>query len=74
MGVAEANGCACSVVNSLDMLTLGIAVVSIVLATLITVGDVAVHRPMTGVVELVGRSKFTRAFLAVSNISAAYGE
>jgi hypothetical protein len=74
MGMGVVNVCACLFVCGLDMLTLPIAVVSIVLATLITVGDVSVHRPMTGVVELVARNKFTRAFLAVSNISAAYGE
>lgn len=56
------------------MLIGGVAVVSIVMATLITVGDVAVHRPLREEFDWISQSKFTRAFLAVSNISAAYGK
>ncbi|KAI9151785.1 N amino acid transport system protein-like protein [Paramyrothecium foliicola] len=46
---------------------------SIILATLMTVGDVGVNRPIgDGVIEIARELKFTVGFLAVTNISIAF--
>jgi hypothetical protein len=50
-----------------------VSCISIILATLMTVGDVGVNRPIgDGVIEIVRKIPFTSGFLAVTNISIAF--
>lgn len=49
------------------------ACISILVATLMTVGDVAVGRPIgSGTIEITRQVPFTNAFLAVTNIGVAF--
>jgi hypothetical protein len=50
------------------------AVTSIIVATIVTVNDVASHRSPVLVFAYFVENKFSRAFLGVANIATAFGK